>query len=69
MTPPKKKGVNPELDKAIAKMLKEVMSNKETTLTDKCKVIDRALKLETIKQRLSDDGYGSGFFSDEDEQP
>ena len=69
MTVRKTKGINPELEKAVSKILKETMGNKEATLTDKCKVIDRALKLEQIKQRLSDDGYGTGFFNDEDETP
>jgi hypothetical protein len=66
MTAAKNKGIDPELQKAISKMLKDTMANKEATLTDKCKVIDRALKFEQLKQRLSDDGFGSGFFQDEE---
>jgi hypothetical protein len=36
-------------------------------LTDKSKIIDRALKLEQLKARISDDDWGSGFADDEDE--
>jgi hypothetical protein len=31
------------------------------SITDKTKVIDRALKLEAIKLKMSDDEWGSGF--------
>jgi hypothetical protein len=68
MTHPKKgKGLDPELERAIRKLLKEVMTSTDATITDKMKVIDRALKLEAIKQKMTDDGYGSGFFNDETE--
>lgn len=63
----KAKSINPELEKAVAKMLKEVMADKESTLTDKCKVIDRALKLEQIKQKINEEGFGTGFLMDDDE--
>ena len=66
MTHAKKSRLDPALEKAITKMLKEVMADPNTSLTDRCKVVDRALKLEQIKQRMSDDTYGSGFFSDDE---
>ena len=51
----KMKGVNPELEQAISKLLQEVMQDQTASLTDKTKVLDRALKLEQIKQKISDD--------------
>ena len=68
MTKPiKKTGIDPALEKAVAKMLKQVMADDTATITDKMKVIDRALKLEAIKQKMQDDGYGSGFFNDDEQ--
>jgi len=64
----KEKGINPELEKAINTMLAEVMVDSTATITDKTKVIDRALKLEAIKMKMQDDEWGSGFgLGDEDE--
>jgi hypothetical protein len=59
-------GIDPVLQKAIAKLLKETMTSPTATLTDKCKAVDRALKLEAIKHKMKDDGYGSGFFDKPD---
>jgi len=61
------KGINPEVTKAVNKMLKEVMKDSTATLLDKLKVIDRALKLEAIKQREDGDQWGSGFMEMEAE--
>ena len=64
----KEKGINPELEKAINTMLAAVMVDPTATITDKTKVIDRALKLEAIKMKMQDDEWGSGFgLGDEDE--
>ena len=60
-------GVNPELEDAISKLLREVMQDQTASLTDKTKVLDRALKLEQIKQKISDDEWGKGFFTTEEE--
>jgi hypothetical protein len=68
MSKKKEKGLNPELEAAISKMLKEVMIDPTATITDKTKVIDRALKLEAIKLKMSDDEWGSGFLMDEDDK-
>jgi len=62
----KKSRIDPALEKAIAKLLKDVMSDSEASITDKVKIIDRALKLEAIKHKMIDEGYGSGFFQKED---
>jgi hypothetical protein len=61
------KGVSPELEQAIGQLLKEVMNDPTASLTDKSKVLDRALKLEQIKQKISDDEWGKGFFTTEEE--
>lgn len=63
----KSKGVDPELEKSIQELLKQVMADTEASLTDKMKVLDRALKLEQIKQKISDDNFGTGFFADEED--
>jgi hypothetical protein len=63
----KDKGINPALEDAIGKLLKEVMEDSTASITDKSKVIDRALKLEAIKQKMQDDEWGSGFVADDDE--
>ena len=62
----KVKGLSPELEEAVDKLLKEVMNNPQASLTDKTKVLDRALKLEQIKQKIADDEWGKGFFSDDE---
>ena len=63
----KQKGINPELEKVINKLLHEVMADPQATLTDKSKILDRALKLEALKMKDSDEGWGSGFLDDDDE--
>ena len=64
----KKKGVNPDLEDAVSELLKSVMSDDMASLTDKCKVIDRAINIEKLKQKISDDEWGSGFIATDDEQ-
>lgn len=68
MSKKKEKGINPELEAAISKLLTEVMVDPTATITDKMKVIDRSLKLEALKAKLSDDEWGSGFFGQDDEE-
>jgi hypothetical protein len=62
------KGINPDLEAATSKMLKEVLNSPETSLIDKMRVIDRALNLEKIKQKVSDDQYGVGFLTDDTDE-
>ena len=65
----KDKGVNPDLEKFISALMVEVMNDSTASVTDKVKVLDRALKLEAIKQKVQDDEWGSGLFGGgEDEQ-
>jgi hypothetical protein len=63
----KTKGINPDLEKAISDLLKATMSDPMASLTDKTKILDRALKLEQLKARISDDDWGAGFAIDDDE--
>ena len=47
--------------------IKAVMADDMASLTDKCKVIDRAINIEKLKQKISDDEWGSGFIATDDE--
>lgn len=64
----KSKGVNPDLEAAVSKLLQAVMADEMASLTDKCKVIDRAINIEKLKQKISDDEWGSGFIALDDEE-
>ena len=64
----KSKGLNPELESAIETLLLSVMADPDASLTDKCKVLDRAINVEKLKQKISDDEWGSGFIATEDEE-
>ena len=64
----KQKGINPKLEEAITQMLAAVMTDPTASITDKTKVIDRALKLEAIKLKMSDDEWGSGFNVDDEDE-
>jgi len=63
----KQKGINPDLEQAISDMLKAVMVDPMASITDKTKVIDRALKLEAIKLKMEFDEWGSGFANVDEE--
>ena len=62
----KSSGINPDLEKAVSDLLKQVMSDAGVELEIKLKVIDRAMNLEKIKQKMADDAYGSGFLTEDD---
>jgi hypothetical protein len=64
----KSKGVNPDLEAAVSKLLQQVMNDDMASLTDKCKVIDRAVNIEKLKQKISDDEWGSGFIAVDDDE-
>jgi hypothetical protein len=59
---PKPSNINTDLEKLLKSMLHEA-AKKETdiALEDKLKIIDRALKLEALKHKIEDDGYGKDF--------
>jgi hypothetical protein len=63
----KSKGLNPDLEDAVNQLLKEVMADPNATLTDKTKVIDRAINLEKIKQKIGDEEWGAAFGNTDDE--
>ena len=67
MSKKKQLGIDPALEKAIAKLLEETINDVTASLTDKMKIIDRSLKLEALKLKVSDDAWGSGFFEEDDE--
>ncbi len=67
MSRKKEKGINPELEKHINQLLSAVMSDPDASITEKMKVVDRALKLEQLKAKISDDEWGSGFMTDDDD--
>jgi hypothetical protein len=62
----KSSGINPDLEKAVSDLLKQVMSDGGVELEIKLKVIDRAMNLEKIKQKMADDAYGTGFLTEDD---
>jgi hypothetical protein len=62
----KKNGINPDLEKAISDLLKESMKASDIDLEQKLKIIDRAINLEKLKQKVSEDEWGSGFATSED---
>ena len=64
----KEKGINPELEKHINQLLTVVMNDETASITEKMKVVDRALKLEQLKAKISDDEWGSGFMDSEDDE-
>ena len=63
----KSKGINSALEDSLSKLLEQVMSDPVATLTDKCKVIDRVINVEKIKQKISDDEWGSGLLVENDD--
>lgn len=63
----KAKGINPALEAAISRLLEEVMADETCSLTDKTKVLDRALKLEAIKQKADGDDWGAAFMDTDEE--
>lgn len=64
----KQKGINPELEKHINHLMTQVMSDPTASITEKMKVVDRALKLEALKQKADMDEWGSGFANDDDDE-
>lgn len=70
MTKPKgkQKGVDPKLVKAIKDMMDEVMAKPQPgeqpaySLTERCKVLDRFLKVESIRLHVEQDDSAGEFF-------
>jgi hypothetical protein len=68
MSKKKDKGINPDLDKFISDLMKQVMNDPDASVTDKVKVLDRALKLEALKMKDADDAWGAGFMDVDDDE-
>ena len=49
------------LKRAVKKLLTDTMADQAASLTDKCRAVDRALKLAAIEAKMNDGDYGSGF--------
>jgi len=64
----RKNVVNPEIEKFINDTIEQVKSDSTASLTDKMKILDRALKWEAIKLKAEDDAWGSGFLGNEEEE-
>ena len=69
MTKPKgkQKGVDPALAKAIKDLMVEVTSKpkegqKEYSLSEKCKILDRFIKIESIRLNVQQDDSAGEFF-------
>lgn len=67
MSKKKVAGISPELEKFVAQLLMSVMNDPQASITDKVKVMDRALKLEALKLKDTESDWGSGFFGEDDE--
>jgi hypothetical protein len=59
----KASGINPDLEKAISELLK---NSAEQEIDIRLKIIDRAINLEKLKQKVSEDEWGSGFVTTDD---
>ena len=59
----KSSGINPDLEKAISELLK---NSSEQEIDIRLKIIDRAINLEKLKQKVSEDEWGSGFITPDD---
>lgn len=68
MAKKQQKGVNPDLDSFISELMKAAKDDSEMSLLDKLRIVDRALNLEKIKAKITDDDFGSGFHAPDDEE-
>lgn len=68
MSRKKKNVVNSDIEAYISEVLASVKDDPTASLTDKMKVLDRALKWEAIKLKAQDDSFGSGFFQNDDDE-
>ena len=59
----KSSGINPDLEKAISELLK---NSSEQEIDIRLKIIDRAINLVKLKQKVSEDEWGSGFVTPDD---
>jgi hypothetical protein len=79
MTKPKakSKGVDPKLVKAIKDLMEEVMAKPNEgeqpaySLSERCKIIDRMIKIESIRLNVQQDDSAGEFFKNKeaDDEP
>lgn len=50
-----------QLEKALTDEWDMIKKNDKATSLDRCRIIDRMLKLAQVKAKLQDDNWGSGF--------
>lgn len=55
------------LKKAVEDLVKEAIGKEGASLTDKCKAIDRGLKLAAIEAKMESSDFGSGFTQGDEE--
>lgn len=67
MAAAKNKGISADLDKFISELLKKAKDDESLSLLDKLRIADRAIAIEKIKQKISDEEWGSSFLPPEDE--
>lgn len=54
------------LKDAVEALVKDTLKDTKASLTDRCKAVDRGLKLAAIEAKMDDAGYGAGFGEPED---
>ena len=63
---PKERGLNPELERYLNDLMKKAQKDPDMSLTDRMKIVDRVLKFEQLRIKMTDDGFGTGFHDDDD---
>jgi hypothetical protein len=57
--------INPALVSFVDKLLEQTLKDPNATLDQKNSVIDRAIKIEQLKLKLPNNGFGAGLFDDD----
>lgn len=60
-TKAKDTGINAELESFLTVLAKKAKNDPDISLLDKLRIADRLLKLEALRLKVRDDGFGSGF--------
>lgn len=58
---------NASIDSLITALLEKATTETDMSTEDKLKILDRAIKNEALKAKLTDDGYGAGFDENDDD--
>ena len=66
-TAPPKRSVNEKLEAMLSKMMEEAVSaTSSLTFEQKMALGGLVLKVEAVRNKITDDDYGSGFLQDDD---